>query len=319
MSGPAEQAPAVLGKVPRRGLVLAVLAFGLATPSDALAAPADAPAGVTLGGATATSLFLSWTAGNLNDCIFSKWTVLVRAASSGTWYANPGCPGFIQAQTFCTLSGLAPLTPYYARVSVSCTSGADDSFPVVSNVMSTLCDDDLQCTSGYYCDADGHCVHEPARVDLLDFSGQQTATGVLLSWQTATEDGCGAFTVLRCDRSQRDCVAVADHVEVAGIVVPCEDSPGGWAYAATDGTAAADARYSYYLREHTTTGGTHDYGPALVGPLLAAASSATPAVSGPGAGSAGRAAGCSVGGRPRAVLPLLLLAAVVAIGRGRRF
>jgi hypothetical protein len=155
------------------------------------------------------------------------------------------------------------------------------------------------------------CVACSARVDLLDFTAERSAEGVRLAWLTGSEVDCGAFALLRCDLGQSRCAA-ADHAEVSGIVVPCENDPAGWAYDAMDATASTDTGYSYYLREHETTGGTRDYGPALVGPLVTddAASGTIPTASRPGATAAGddvRASGCSVGRRLAGGGPLLLL------------
>jgi len=157
----------------------------------------------------------------------------------------------------------------------------------------------------------------PAAVALLAFTATRAPGGVRLAWQTGAETKCGAFTILRCALATGGCAAVADHAEVPGLVVPCAGDPAGWVYEALDGTAAADAGYSYYLREHETTGGTFDYGPAFVGPAAAD----PPAASGAGGGAAaspGPAAGCALGAPTLAALPLGLLPALLAIRRRRR-
>jgi MYXO-CTERM domain-containing protein len=150
---------------------------------------------------------------------------------------------------------------------------------------------------------------EPASVTVLGLTAERTAAGVRLAWETRSEDRCGAFTVLRCDRTRGDCTAVADYQEVAGLVVPCANAPAGWVYAAVDATAAADVAYSYYLREHESTGGTRDHGPALVGPAAEAAG-ATPGGAAVPAGAGDDAPpsfGCAVAtGAPGGALLLLL-------------
>ncbi len=109
--------------------------------------------------------------------------------------------------------------------------------------------------------ADSQCA---ANVDLIDFSAEWVAQGVLLAWLTGSEFDCGAFGILRCDPSTDDCAELADYQELAGISVPCEDSPAGAGYEAIDDTAEAGTRYTYYLREYETTGGIRDYGPIVV-------------------------------------------------------
>jgi MYXO-CTERM domain-containing protein len=100
-------------------------------------------------------------------------------------------------------------------------------------------------------------------VSLLDFSAEHIAGGVRLTWRTGSEIDCGAFEILRCDLSLSDCALVADHQALDDARVPCDDDPSGAGYQTIDDTAAPDRAYSYYLREHATTGGVCDYGPAV--------------------------------------------------------
>jgi len=99
----------------------------------------------------------------------------------------------------------------------------------------------------------------PTSVDLLDFSAERTGDGVRLAWRTGSELDCSTFEILRCDRSISGCSEVANHRELAGIRVPCEDNPTGAEYQVIDATADAQTPYSYYLRQYETTGDTRDY------------------------------------------------------------
>jgi hypothetical protein len=161
-------------------------------------------------------------------------------------------------------------------------------------------------------------VHSPALADILDLAAERLPTGVLVSWRTGSEVDCGAFTLLRCDLVESGCTTVADHAELNGIMVPCEGSPAGSSYHALDATALASSGYSYYLRAHEATGGTHDFGPAVMGPAGAATEPAAPPVDFAAFESTSPATGCSVGGRTSGALPVLLVAGVIATRRRRR-
>ncbi|HEY3357953.1 MAG TPA: MYXO-CTERM sorting domain-containing protein [Polyangia bacterium] len=163
-----------------------------------------------------------------------------------------------------------------------------------------------------------YVVTQPASVDLLDFAATRTAAGVQLTWQTGAESDCAAFTILRCDRGQGACAAAADHAELPGILVPCAGLAAGSSYATLDAAAADGGGYSYYLREHETTGGLRDYGPELVAPVV-------PGLGAPGVAKAAatgaatdRVRGCAAAGRPAGALLLLALVALLALARRRR-
>ncbi len=102
-----------------------------------------------------------------------------------------------------------------------------------------------------------------AAIDLLSFTAQREEGGVGLYWTTGSEMECGAFTILRCSLSETECF-LADHMELPGIIVPCQDNIFGDDYQTLDDTAVKGEAYSYYLREYETTGGVFEYGPVII-------------------------------------------------------
>jgi len=103
----------------------------------------------------------------------------------------------------------------------------------------------------------------PAAVELLSFNARREVDGVGLYWTTGSEIHCGAFTILRCIPGESSCI-LAEHEELSGLLVPCQDNPFGADYYTLDATALFETGYSYYLREYETTGGVIEYGPVII-------------------------------------------------------
>ena len=85
---------------------------------------ASQPTDVQGSSATTSSLTVSWTRGNLNDCtgFFMRYEVLSQSANSATWVEPTGCQGIVsQTSESCVATGLTSDTPYQFRVRVLCS------------------------------------------------------------------------------------------------------------------------------------------------------------------------------------------------------
>ncbi|MBP7867356.1 MAG: hypothetical protein KA419_15580 [Acidobacteria bacterium] len=94
---------------------------------------------------------------------------------------------------------------------------------------------------------------------LLYLEAVRGLSGVLISWETATELGTAGFEIWRAD-------GVSDQfVKVSGSLIPAEGSEAlGAPYAWLDGDAVPGVPYRYQLAEVENNGNRLFYGPVEV-------------------------------------------------------
>ena len=101
----------------------------------------------------------------------------------------------------------------------------------------------------------------PTAVKLVSFAAAPAAQGILVTWETASEDDNAGFNLYRSDSP-----AVLGQL-LNGALIP-SPAPGGGqgaAYAYLDGTAAPGATYYYTLEAVDLYDGRARYGPAVTG------------------------------------------------------
>jgi hypothetical protein len=111
-------------------------------------------------------------------------------------------------------------------------------------------------------------------ISVSSLSAERVTDGVRVSWQTAVEHNCSAFTLLRCTLAGDVCTA--NYAALPATQAPCSGNASGAAYSATDATAASDQAYSYDLREYDTASMYHDFGPVTVAALPVPAPTPSP-------------------------------------------
>ena len=99
----------------------------------------------------------------------------------------------------------------------------------------------------------------PTAVSLTGFVAEANEQGVLVTWSTSMEVDTYGFKLARSESDDRGAALI-----VTADMIAAQGRNGGASYRFQDTTAQAGKAYRYWLVEQELTGGTLEYGPAVV-------------------------------------------------------